>query len=63
MSGGVGTGGRRRRRNWSDADRRRIVERSYEPGMSVSKASREFDINANQIFSKRGFSPTFSAGR
>jgi len=43
----------RERRRWSDAERRAVVASSYAPGMSVSKASRLHNVNANQIFTWR----------
>jgi transposase len=44
---------RRRRRRWSAAEKRRIVEESLEPGVSVSIVARRHDVNANQVFTWR----------
>ena len=38
------------RRFWSEEEKRRIVARTYAPGVSVSKAGRRYDVNANPIF-------------
>jgi transposase len=48
-----GGGLRRRRRTWSEAEKRRIVAESYEPGVSVSLVARRHDVNANQVFTWR----------
>jgi transposase len=48
-----GSRGGRRRRSWSDALKREIVEATFEPGASVSIVARRFDVNANQVFSWR----------
>ena len=45
--------GRRRRRHWSEAQKRRIVTESYQPGISVSVVARRYDVNANLVFSWR----------
>ena len=45
--------GRRRRRRWSEARKRRIVAESYQPGVSVSMVARRYDVNANQVFTWR----------
>lgn len=50
---GVRVEPRRRRRRWSDAEKRRIVEESLEPGTSVSLVARRHDVNANQVFTWR----------
>jgi transposase len=52
---GAESGGevRRRRRNWSEAEKRRIVAESHEPGVSVSVVARRHDVNANQVFTWR----------
>ena len=42
-----------RRRRWNEADKRRIVAESYEPGVSVSVVARRHDLNTNQLFSWR----------
>jgi len=44
---------RRRRRRWSEAQKRRIVAESYQPGISVSVVARRHDVNANLVFSWR----------
>lgn len=38
------------RRRRSKQERRRIVEESYEPGVSVARLARTHEVNANQIF-------------
>ena len=50
-----GAGGevRVRRRRWSEAQKRRIVTESYQPGASVSVVARRHDVNANLVFSWR----------
>lgn len=50
---GVDGRGRRRRRRWSEARKRRIVAESYQPGVSVSVVARRHDVNANMVFSWR----------
>ena len=50
-SGREGTGALRRR--WSDAEKRRIVAESYQPGVSVSVVARRNDVNANLVFNWR----------
>lgn len=44
---------RRRNRSWSEALKREIVAASLEPGSSVSKVARHYDVNANQVFAWR----------
>jgi len=46
-------GRRRRRRSWSEAEKRRIVAESCAPGASVSLVARRHDVNANQVFTWR----------
>ena len=41
------------RRRWSDAEKRRIVAESYQPGVSVSVVARRNDVNANLVFNWR----------
>ena len=41
------------RRRWSDAEKRRIVAESYQPGVSVSVVARRNDVNANLVFTWR----------
>lgn len=43
----------RRRKSYSEEDKRRIVVESYEPGASVSVVARRYDINANLVFTWR----------
>ena len=50
-SGREGPGALRRR--WSDAEKRRIVAESYQPGVSVSVVARRNDVNANLVFNWR----------
>ena len=53
-SGGLdgGSVGRRRRR-WSEAQKRQIVAETHEPGVSVPMVAQRYNLNANQIFSWR----------
>ena len=44
---------RRQRRQWSAADKQRIVAESLEPGASVSVVARRHDLNANLLFTWR----------
>ena len=46
---GGGSVGRRRRR-WSEAQKRQIVAESHEPGVSVPMVAQRYNLNANQIF-------------
>lgn len=43
----------RRHRSWPEALKREIVAASLMPGSSVSKVARQYDVNANQVFSWR----------
>ena len=45
--------GRRKRRQWSETVKRRIVAETLEPGSSVSIVARRHDVNANQVFKWR----------
>lgn len=50
----------RRRRSWSLAAKRRIVDETLEDGASVAEVARRHDLNANQLFGWRrqlGFEP------
>ena len=47
------TVGRRRRKRWPEALKREIVAASFAPGASVSMIARQYDVNANQVFSWR----------
>jgi transposase len=42
-----------KRRKYSIAEKRRIVEESFQPGSSVARVARAHGINANQVFSWR----------
>ena len=44
---------RRRHRSWPEALKREIVRASFAPGASVSVVARQYDVNANQVFSWR----------
>lgn len=44
---------KRPRRRWSAEAKRQIVAESYEPGMSVARLSRRYDVNDNLIFNWR----------
>jgi transposase len=44
---------RPKRRQWSEAWKRRIVAETLEPGSSVSIVARRHDVNANQVFKWR----------
>jgi transposase len=41
---------KRRRRNWSDDEKRMICAQTRFPGISVSQVARRYDVNANQVF-------------
>ena len=41
----------RRRRIWSDAEKRMICAQTRVPGVSVSQVARRYDANANLVFS------------
>lgn len=41
---------RRKRRKWSDDEKRMICAQTTVPGVSVAQVARRFDLNANQIF-------------
>jgi transposase-like protein len=45
--------GRPRNRSWPEALKREIVAASFSPGSSVSIVARQYDVNANQVFSWR----------
>jgi transposase len=49
---GTTTSGRLRKR-WPEALKREIVAASLAPGASVSVVARQYDVNANQVFSWR----------
>ena len=46
---GGGPVGRRRRR-WSEAQKRQIVAETHEPGVSVPMVAQRYNLNANQVF-------------
>ena len=63
-SGALGGGsvGRRRRR-WSETQKRQIVAETQEPGVSVPMVAQRYNLNANQIFRwRRLFRELESAG-
>lgn len=41
---------RRKRRKWSDDEKRMICAQAVVPGVSVAQVARRYDLNANQIF-------------
>lgn len=43
-------GKRRRRRNWSDDEKRMICAQARMAGISVAQVARRYDVNANQVF-------------
>ena len=43
-------GKRRRRRTWSDDEKRMICSQTRVLGVSVSQVARRYDVNANQVF-------------
>lgn len=58
--------GRRRRRSWSDAEKRRIVVQSYAPGASVSAVARRHEVSASLLCTWRGdprYKPSADAGQ
>ena len=44
---------RRRHKRWPEALKREIVAATFAPGASVSVVARQYDVNANQVFSWR----------
>ena len=42
-----------KRRRYSIAEKRRIVEESFQPGASVARVARAHGVNANQVFGWR----------
>lgn len=42
--------GRQRKRSWPEALKREIVAATREPGASVSRVARRYDVNVNQVF-------------
>lgn len=49
----IGERAHRRRRAWSEDEKKRIVEETLQPGASVSTVARRHDINANLLFTWR----------
>ena len=41
---------RRRRRRWSETQKRQIVAETQEPGVSVPMVAQRYNLNANQVF-------------
>ncbi|NSY41612.1 transposase, partial [Leisingera sp. ANG59] len=41
---------RRRRRNWSEDEKRMVCAQTRVPGVSVAQVARRYDVNANQVF-------------
>src|SRR6056300_415741 len=54
--------GKRKRRSYSMAFKRRVVAETMEPGASVSEVGRRHGLNANRIYLWRG-DPRFGPGR
>jgi len=46
-------GAKRRRKRWPEALKREIVAATFTPGASVSMVARQYDVNANHVFSWR----------
>ncbi len=42
--------GRKKRRNWSNNEKRMICAQTRVPGISVSQVARRYDVNANLVF-------------
>ena len=55
---------RRRRRRWSEAQKRQIVAETHEPGVSVPMVAQRYNLNANQVFRWRRLfrEPAHTAG-
>ena len=49
----TGSKDRRRKRSWPEALKREIVAATFAVGSSVSIVARQYDVNANQVFSWR----------
>ena len=47
------SGERRRNKRWPEALKREIVAATLQPGASVSIVARQYNVNANQVFSWR----------
>ena len=48
-----GTPAASKRRRYSIAEKRRLVEESFQPGASVARVARAHGVNANQVFAWR----------
>ena len=44
-----------RRRHWSAAQKRAMVEEAEQPGNSISSVARKYDVHPNQLFKWRRF--------
>ena len=56
--------GGRKRRSWTQDEKRRIVEESVEDGASIAEVARRHELNANLLFTwrrKMGIEPTEQA--
>ena len=51
----------RKRRHWSDDEKRMICAQTRFAGVSVSQVARRYDVNANQVFNWLK-NPCFAAG-
>jgi len=51
--GTTGSRSKQRKRSWPEALKREIVAATRAPGSSVSIVARQYDVNANQVFSWR----------
>src|SRR3954470_5090557 len=49
----MGTHKRRRHRAWPESLKREIVAATLQPGASVSRVARRYDVKANQVFAWR----------
>ena len=54
---------RRKRRVWSDNEKRTICAQTRVPGVSVSQVARRYDVNANLVFKwlREGWLPATAA--
>ena len=62
VSTSVGGSVGRRRRQWSEAQKRQIVAETHEPGVSVPMVAQRYNLNANQIFGKHPVEAAKPAG-
>ena len=44
-----------KRRSWTIEEKRRIIEESLEPGASIAKVARRYNMNANQLCTWRRY--------